>query len=397
MDNENINKGFIVKCDSFGKVTEVKKNDLVELEVGEPLSKVVDISSLSKLLSFLSDLNKEESAIGWEVNFKTGNKFSNLYLAGLKEKNDLIIIGATDVVETRKYYNNLMVMNNYQQNQLREALKENVKVKESLKQLESFDEMTKINNEMANLQRELARKNRTLNELNETLESKNQELDRFANIVSHDLKAPLHKIRGLFQIINAKYEDEFNDEMKELFGMVTDSAVKMDTLINDILEYSKAGKSDVAITNFKVADLLNESISMIDLAQEYNFIIPDDLPEISGSYIQLSQVITNLLSNAIKYHDRPTGNIEVSVERINNTYYQFSVKDDGPGIPEKYHEKVFEPFETVHGQNRDDSTGVGLAIVKKLVEQNQGNIGLNSEVGKGTTFWFTWPKAPMHK
>lgn len=157
-------------------------------------------------------------------------------MAGIKDSNSYTIIGSTDAIETRKYFNDLTIMNNESLNILRGVVKENEQFKIEKKHTdESFNELTKINNEMTNLQRELAQKYSTLKALNQELENKNNELDQFAYIVSHDLKAPLRAILGVTDIISSTYSNKFDEELTELFELISKRASRMDELINAIL------------------------------------------------------------------------------------------------------------------------------------------------------------------
>jgi len=380
-------KGFIIRCDENCQILEVKADALFTISKEAYLTQYADAASLGKLLSFFTKLKAEESITGWEVNFKIGSQIIGLYLAGIKEQNHYIVIGSIDVQDTIKYFNALSKINNQRLNELGADLKENNNIKDS-----AFNKLTEINNEMANLQRELAKKNHLLTALNVELEQKIKELDQSANIVSHDLKTPLHGIVGLINIISEEYSENFDDDLKEMFGLISQSASRMDGLITSILSYAKAGKTDLEVSTFDLNVLLKEIIDTINAPEGYRFIIPENLPELTCSYVQLSQVLTNLMGNAVKYHHKPEGIIEFKISKEEKGFYRISVIDDGPGIPKEYHDKLFGAFVTAHQESRTDSTGIGLAIVQKLVKQHGGEVGLISTLGKGATFWFTWPK-----
>ncbi|UTW64539.1 HAMP domain-containing histidine kinase [bacterium SCSIO 12741] len=256
---------------------------------------------------------------------------------------------------------------------------------------ESFDRLTLLNNEMANMQRQLAKKNIKLEELNQALADKNAQLDQFAHVVSHDLKSPLTSIVGLLELIENGNRDELSDGVMELFELVKQQSQRMGDLISGILDYSRADRVNEDITEFNLRDLIDEIMLSLSKPRSFQVILPDYYPDLKCSYIQLGQILTNLLSNAIKYHDKSFGKIELIVQPVDSQVLKMAVSDDGPGIPEMYHEKLFTLFETANQSNRTDSTGVGLAIVKKLVEKAGGEVGLNSKVGHGSEFWFTWP------
>ncbi len=219
----------------------------------------------------------------------------------------------------------------------------------------------------------------------------NAKLEQFSYIVSHDLKAPLRTIASYVDIIEADYGQEFNQELSGLFSTVKAGANRMNGLVSSILEYSSAGEGSYENTSFPLTKLLGEVVELIDVPENFTLSYDNNLPTIHGSYVQLEQVLANLIGNAIKYHDKDKGLIEVKVSPQNTGFLKIEVSDDGPGIKPKYQSKVFEMFGSANEVSRVDSTGIGLAIVSKLVELNQGQIGLESEYGAGSNFWFTWP------
>ncbi len=223
------------------------------------------------------------------------------------------------------------------------------------------------------------------------LEEKNSQLGQFAHIVSHDLKNPLSNIWSLVQLVKEEHSDEMNADLERLCSYIEDSSKHSIDLISSILEYSRAGNEKIKITSFNLKELLDHIKSFIEIPDRFDVQYDTDFPIITGSYIQLEQVLSNLIGNAIKYHDKNEGLINVEFEQSGKNEIKILVTDDGPGIKETYHESIFNLFETVSGTKREDSTGIGLAIVKKLVEQSGGKIGLISDLGKGSTFWFTWP------
>ncbi|MCW1953495.1 MAG: ATP-binding protein [Flavobacteriia bacterium] len=219
----------------------------------------------------------------------------------------------------------------------------------------------------------------------------NKSLEHFSYIVSHDLKAPLQNINTLVQFIDKDHKDELSEEAMEIFTMISACTTRLDDLITAILEYSKSGQKATNIEKIDVANLIEDAKNLIEIPDGFRVDYSKSLPSIIGSRTQLEQVLVNLIGNAIKYHDKKTGNIQVLVNPIDKDFLKFEVSDDGPGIKDKYQNKVFEIFGSANETSRTDSTGVGLAIVKKLVEVNCGEIKLVSEYGKGSTFLFTWP------
>jgi signal transduction histidine kinase len=223
------------------------------------------------------------------------------------------------------------------------------------------------------------------------LERKNKELDQFAYVVSHDLKAPLRGMYNIFHWIEEDLSNELSDQMKKYLNMMGGRIRRLESLISGMLEYARIGRvNNLPLEETNVKELLNEIGEMI-VPQDFTFEVDDNMPVFYTQRIRLQQVFTNLVSNAVKYHGGVKGHIKVSCHEEEN-YFQFSVSDNGIGIAAEYHEKIFVIFQTLREKNEQESTGVGLAIVKKIIEDQKGTIEVFSEAGSGTTFVFNWPK-----
>lgn len=218
----------------------------------------------------------------------------------------------------------------------------------------------------------------------------NRELDQFAYVVSHDLKAPLRAINNLAEWVSEDLENKEPEVIKNL-SLMRGRVHRMENLINGILEYSRIGRKELTKTTFSVHELVTETLENIAPPPSFTVLVPPDLPTITGEKTLFYQVLSNLLSNAFKYHHSSEGTVEVKATEFKD-HYQFEIKDDGPGIPKEYHQKVFGMFQTMEARDVKESTGVGLAIVKKIVEEKSGSVWIESEKGAGTTFVFTWPK-----
>ena len=237
----------------------------------------------------------------------------------------------------------------------------------------------------------LLQTNASLLEMTNQYKQRNQELDQFAYIVSHDLKAPLRAVGNISSWIEDDLSDEVEPEIQNHLDMLRSRLHHMQDLIDSLLNYSRVGRTQIAIESISVADLLSEIISSLHPSSEFNIVISPMMPNFQGRKILLQQVFANLISNAIKHHHREDGKIEISVQD-SETFYEFSVTDDGPGIAPEYHDTIFAIFQTLESKYKNDSTGIGLAIVKKIIETEGGKIKLESQLDRGTTFRFTWLK-----
>jgi PAS domain S-box-containing protein len=222
------------------------------------------------------------------------------------------------------------------------------------------------------------------------LEHRNQELDSFVYIVSHDLKAPLRAIANLSRWIEEDLAGALTVANQEQMTLLRSRVDRMSATIDRLLEYARTGQMDGASESVVVAQLLAEVIDSLSPPPTFCIDIAP-MPTVSTSRLLLFQVFVNLIGNAIKHHDKSDGSIHISAQERGDCY-EFAVSDDGSGIEPEQHERVFRIFQAVNPQNRADSTGIGLAIVKKIVEAQGGTIWLESQIGKGTTFYFTWLK-----
>ena len=226
----------------------------------------------------------------------------------------------------------------------------------------------------------------------EDLERSNRDLDQFAYVASHDLKAPLRAITTLAGWIEEEVKDQLSGEAREQMRLLRSRVARMDALIEGVLHYSRVGRMAAEGEEVDVGELLQEVIELQAPPDGFTIDIDPDMPTIITRRLRLGQVFSNLINNAIKYHDRGEGRIDVRVERQDDCY-EFTVADDGPGIAPEHHDRVFVMFQTLQSRDEVESTGVGLALVKKLVEEEGGKITLESDKGEGARFRFTWPIA----
>ena len=223
------------------------------------------------------------------------------------------------------------------------------------------------------------------------VEGVNRELNSFAYVVSHDLKAPLRAIDSLAKWLAADYKDKFDDDGREQLNLLLGRVKRMHDLIDGILQYSRAGRAMEEVQDVDLASVVRDVIGALAPPDNVSITLDGRFPVVRASRVKLEQVFQNLLSNAIKYTDKPQGLIRVMCSDEGGCW-KFGVSDNGPGIEEKDRERVFQLFQTLKPRDQSDSTGVGLAVVKKIVEMYGGRVWVESKVGEGSTFYFTLPK-----
>ncbi len=220
------------------------------------------------------------------------------------------------------------------------------------------------------------------------LEKSNKELSDYAQVVSHDLKSPLRNINTLISWIQ-----EDNTSLDKVtssnFDMINQNLEKMDNLISGILEYSVIGKKEITTTIVDLNEIIENTIDLVHAPENIEFVVKGDFPSLMIDELRLRQLFQNLISNAVGSMNKDKGVITIGGEE-KKKYWQFYVADNGKGIPEKYHQKIFQIFQSVDESKQ--STGIGLSIVQKIVDFYGGKIWLTSEVDVGTTFYFTLKK-----
>ena len=230
-------------------------------------------------------------------------------------------------------------------------------------------------------------------ELIEQLRTSNKDLDEFAYVASHDLKAPLRVIDNASSWLMEDLGKALEGDDLENLQLIRGRTARMEKLLDDLLEYSRIGrKTDQRYSERMSGDtLLEDVLLLVNKPEGFTIQVSPQFADIAVNCMPLEHIFINLINNAIKHHDRDKGLIEIDV-KDEARYYQFSVKDDGPGIPEKYHDKVFGMFQTLKSRDRVEGSGMGLAMVKKHVESVGGSVLLESEEGKGSIFTIKWPK-----
>lgn len=223
------------------------------------------------------------------------------------------------------------------------------------------------------------------------LERMNKELDKFAHVLSHELKAPLRAIGNLAGMIEEEARNTLSPESLSQFEKIQSRVVRMEHMIDGIHSYTKASRESNKITTFRLEELVRDAIDLMEIPPAAIINIRENMPVVTANRYKLQQVFMNLIENAVKFNDKPDVQVEIgAVDK--GLSWEFNVKDNGPGIDSRYHEKIFVIFQTLHARDDRESTGVGLAIVKKIVEDAGGSICVDSQRGQGAVFRFLWPK-----
>jgi len=224
------------------------------------------------------------------------------------------------------------------------------------------------------------------------LSRSNTELEQFAYVASHDLQEPLRMVAGYSQLLAKRYGDSLDQKAKEYIGFAVDGAKRMQGLIEGLLTYSRVGSRGKAFAWTNCEVVLEKTLTVLQMAiQECGATVSHDpLPTVMGDEFQLGQLFQNLLGNAIKYRNSEAPQVHISCKQ-ETKQWTFAVKDNGIGIEPQYRERIFQIFQRVHTRQEFEGSGIGLAICKKIIERHGGEIWVESEPGKGATFYFTIP------
>jgi PAS domain S-box-containing protein len=224
------------------------------------------------------------------------------------------------------------------------------------------------------------------------LKAVNKDLEEFAYVASHDLKAPLRVIDNASKWLEDDLQEHLTGEIAENLNLMRGRVKRMDKLLDDLLEYARIGRDKIIGHSEEMnGALLMDDVLGLVARKDFTIRVSPHFADIQLCRMPLQQILMNLVSNAIKHHDKKTGCIDVTVEE-EGQYHTFAVKDDGPGIPARFHDQVFKMFQTLRPRDQVEGSGMGLAMVRKHVEFFGGVIQLESAEGQGSIFRFTWPK-----
>jgi signal transduction histidine kinase len=222
-----------------------------------------------------------------------------------------------------------------------------------------------------------------------------QEVEEFVYVASHDLKAPLRDIRNLTELLLEDVADSLPETGRQWLSLIGERVERMQRLLDDLLDYSRAGRIRTPCETFDCTEAVSSAIALAGCPSTFNVVVPDDGPSICTPRAPLETILRNLIGNAAKHHTNEAGTARIEIAS-SDEFVQFSVIDDGPGIPRRHHHQVFQMFYTLRPRDEVEGTGMGLALTKKLVEAFGGTVALTSAEGEGCRFDFTWPKRWNH-
>jgi light-regulated signal transduction histidine kinase (bacteriophytochrome) len=232
-----------------------------------------------------------------------------------------------------------------------------------------------------------------LAQANTALVRSNQELNDFSYIAAHDLQEPIRGLRHYTASLLEDYGAQLNEQGRVKLDLLNQVITRMEGLLNALLQYSRVGQIDFALTSTDLNQVVSEVLNTLAVRlqeQEIDIRFPVPLPTMQCDTVHLREVFHNLLSNAIKYNDKPEKWVEIGVTQRGDEKHVFYVRDNGIGIPAKHHRVIFHIFRRLHGRDEyGGGSGVGLTIVQKIIERHGGRIWVESSPGEGTTFYFT--------
>jgi signal transduction histidine kinase len=256
--------------------------------------------------------------------------------------------------------------------------------------VEVFVELYRKNQELRIQGEHLKMLNIQLEQRSNDLMRNIQELEKFAYVASHDLQEPLRTITSYIQLLQKKFGDKLDGEANEFMEFVVSGSRRMKTLINDLLEYSRINRVESKLETVNCSYILKEVLQNLNdsIKDSRATIEIEELPAVQANKLHMVQLFQNLIGNSIKFRGDQAPLIKISAKKIKD-YYLFSVEDNGIGIKKEYSTKIFEIFQRLHSMQHYPGTGIGLAICLKIVQRLGGEIWMESEYGKGTTFFFT--------
>ena len=393
--------GIALTCDPDGAILEVIRDDFGiahEPARGSPLTSLASTGGAAKVSTFLDAVRSNQVAFNWELIVTVRNQPTILqFTGGRSSDGKLFVIGATTRDGVNHLYDELLGVGNEHAASVRDLMRAretHASVEDARENL-LYDDLTRLNNDLATAHRELAKKTAELGRLNGELDRSNKELAQFAYVASHDLQEPLRMVSSYTQLLSRRYKGRLDASADEFIAFAVDGASRMQTLINDLLAYSRVGTRGKEFEATDCEAAFDQALANLKTAiEECSAVVTHGpLPTMMADRMQIGQLLQNLIGNAVKYRGAEPPQVHVSATRSGNEWV-FSVRDNGIGIDPQFAERIFVVFQRLHTRDEYPGTGIGLAICKKIVERHGGRIWVESQVGSGATFYFTVPIGP---
>lgn len=394
MKGSNNNIRIIISCNTQGIAQELlldSDNFFESREFPIALPGLVASDSQDALADLWIQVMDKSMVEDISINLQAEGRTMEFTFSGYQLKDKVLLCGSNKVDEAEEALIEIVQMNNEQQNHIRRAEKKlsnlQIQIEDGEKVEHLLNDFSLLNNELINKQRELAQKNARILQLNNKLKTANESLEMFSYSVSHDIREPVLSIKSILNLLDKFYGDNLDDKARTFINHALDGTQRLDRMIQDLLEYYRA--SD--ITSEETVDLnmvVNDVLSLLQQRIEDRgaTITTSALPQLQGSATGWKQIFQNLISNAIKFvPDDRRPEINISAHQTDNSWH-ISVSDNGTGIDPKHQDTIFKHFKRADTNSEYEGTGMGLAIVKKIVENFEGEIKMESEPGKGTEF-----------
>ena len=420
MPGDDDRRGVAFFCDLRGIISQVVLDDFgifADPPNAGNFTRYIVKSSQESAITLFNKITKDGSASALMIVFEGPDSICPLFCSGFRWKDRFFLAGTSSVTSLGHVLAKTLCSVETVENRVdlvtirREA---GASPSDSPPDTRFYDDFTRLNNELVNTQRQLVdfqmeiemqndelnreigerrKVEETLKKYGEKLQASNEELQRFAYVASHDLQEPLRSIVSFSQLLDQRYRGRLDTDADEYIGYIVDGGQRMQMLIKDLLQFSqietKAGPLAPADTREVVTRVLR--VMEISIREASATVTVGDLPLVMADAIQLERVFMNLIGNALKYRrpDIPPA-IQLSAER-EGKFWRFAVKDNGIGIAPENLDRIFVIFQRLHTRNEYEGTGIGLAIVKKIVERHGGRIRVESTPGEGSMFFFTLP------
>ncbi|HSI77188.1 MAG TPA: ATP-binding protein [Lunatimonas sp.] len=396
---ENANK-IILQCNKHGVVTQIFLDTgclLEDIKLPVGLHSLVSPISIKELGSFWLSIQENAMEKNTVLALHFNDKQTTYIFSGYLLDETVLLCGSTELTSTEKALEEIMLINNEQINQIRLTEKKVVNILKDVEKREInealLNDFSSLNNELINNKRELVRKNQKIEILNKELNAVNQNMTLFTYSVSHDLKEPVRMVKSFLTVFHEKYGESLAPKAQSYIEMALDGAERINKMLTDLLEYHQSsGFTTTETVDLNEVFMEVKQILQTEIEQKRAIVTSEKLPTVKGSLAGYLQVFQNLLSNAFKFvAEGKTPLVSIRVEENDKTY-TIMVKDNGIGIAENQKHQVFNFFKRLNSPQQYEGTGMGLAMVKKSIERMGGEVWLESEMVKGSTFYFTIKK-----